>query len=175
MGLGTIISNHLLPVFFVYGLAFFSLGLAASLQHTEGSTFELRDCLWSLAAFGFLHGMSEWADMFSALGAAYWTHSGSRIISITGQYLGLASFVCLLDFGVTAASRTPGPHSFRRVSRTASLALVLVGTGYGISTGLSSDWLLVTNAGTCRAIPHGLPNVAQADTRGHCRGERPRA
>jgi len=98
MNFVTIISNHLLPVFFVYGLAFFSLGLAASIQHAEDSTFRLRDCLWSLAAFGFLHGMSEWADMFKALGDAYWTHLGSRIITITGFYLALASFIFLLDF-----------------------------------------------------------------------------
>ena len=145
----TIISNHLLPVLFVYGLAFFSLGLAASMQHTEDSTFELRDCLWSLAAFGFLHGMSEWADMFSALGETYWTHLGSRIISITGLYLGLVSFVFLLDFGVRAAHPSiRRPVWPRIVSRTVSLVFVLFVTLYGLSTGLSGNWLLNSNLAT---------------------------
>jgi hypothetical protein len=53
MSFVTIISNHLLPVFFVYGLAFFSLGLAASLQHTEDSTFGLRIASGRLPFFGF--------------------------------------------------------------------------------------------------------------------------
>jgi hypothetical protein len=88
----TFVSTHLLPVFFVYGLAFFSLGLAASLQQTEGSTFELRDSVLALAAFGFLHGLSEWADMFAVSGDAYWTHLGSRIISF-GFTLGPVCFV----------------------------------------------------------------------------------
>src|SRR5260370_23666336 len=147
MNFVTIISNHLLPVFFVYGLAFFCLGLAASIQHTEDSAFRLRDCLWFLAAFGFLHGMSEWADMFSALGDAYWTHLGTRIFSITGFSLALASFVFLLDFGVAAAA----PHASKAVriaSRTGSLAFVLLVTVYGFSTDLNSDWLLNTNIAT---------------------------
>jgi hypothetical protein len=146
MSLTTIISSHLLPVFFIYGLAFFSLGLAASMQHTEDSAFELRDCLWSLAAFWFLHGMSEWADMFAALGETYWTHLGSKIISIVNLYLGLSSFAFLLEFGVRAAGprlpKTPWP---RIVSRTGSLAFVLWVTLYGLSTGLSGNWLLTSN------------------------------
>jgi signal transduction histidine kinase/CheY-like chemotaxis protein len=140
------LNTHLLPVFFVYGLAFFSLGLAASLQQTEGSTFELRDSIWALAAFGFLHGMSEWADMFAVAGDAYWTHLGSRIISISGLYLSLASFVFLLDFGVSAVvSQTPGAKLPRIVSRTVSLCFVVLIVFYGLSSGWSTAWLLNAN------------------------------
>jgi HPt (histidine-containing phosphotransfer) domain-containing protein len=146
MSLVTIISNHLLPVFFVYGLAFFSLGLAASLQPTEDSTFGLRDCLWALAVFGFLHGTGEWADMFSALGDAYWTPLGSMIIKIIGFYLALGSFVFLLEFGVSAAvPQISASKAHRIASRTGSLAFVLLITLYGLSTHLSSDWLLNSN------------------------------
>ncbi|MGC2401864.1 MAG: response regulator [Acidobacteriaceae bacterium] len=142
----SIVSEHLLPVFFVYGLAFFSFGLAASMQHAEDSTFELRDYLWLLAGFGFLHGMSEWADMFSALGDVYWTPAAARIIEITGLYLSLASFVFLLDFGAKAAkAQIPGRDWLRIVSRTGSLAFILSVTIYGLSTGLSKNWLLNSN------------------------------
>jgi signal transduction histidine kinase/DNA-binding response OmpR family regulator len=141
-----VISNHLLPVLFVYGLAFFSLGLAASTQHADDSTFRLRDCLWSLAIFGILHGISEWADMFKALGDAYWTHSGSTIITITGFCLSAASFIFLLDFGVSAAApRLFTSNGVRSVSRTGSLAFVLLVTVYGFSTGFNGDWLLNSN------------------------------
>jgi signal transduction histidine kinase/CheY-like chemotaxis protein len=149
MNFVAVISNHLLPVFFVYGLAFFSLGLAASTQQTEGSTFRLRDSLWSLAVFGILHGISEWADMFKALGDAYWTHSGSTIITIAGFYLASASFIFLLDFGVSAAAPRLFPsNGVRIVSRTGSLAFVLLVTVYGFSTGFNGDWLLNSNVAT---------------------------
>src|SRR5450755_3769673 len=148
MGFGTVINNHLLPVFFVYGLAFFSLGLAASLQYTEDSRFELRECLPALAAFGFLHGMSEWADMFSALGESYWTHLGSRILSIGGLYLGLASFAFLLDFGVGVTIPRIRDNNFRIVSRIGSLAFVVLVTWYGFSTHGSGAWLLNSNVVT---------------------------
>jgi signal transduction histidine kinase/CheY-like chemotaxis protein len=143
------ISIRLLPVLFVYGLAFFSLGLAASLQQTEGSTFELRDSIWALAVFGFLHGMSEWADMFAVSGDAYWTHLGSRIISIGGLYLGLASFVFLLEFGVSAVvSQTPESRLPRIVSRIVSVSFFVLTTLYGLSTSWSAEWLLNANIAT---------------------------
>jgi signal transduction histidine kinase/CheY-like chemotaxis protein/HPt (histidine-containing phosphotransfer) domain-containing protein len=146
MGLSTIIGSHLLPVFFIYGLAFFSLGLAAGLQHTEGSTFELRKYLWALTAFGFLHGMSEWADMFSALGAAYWSDLGLRIISLTGFYLGLTSFVFLLEFGVSATTlRTTGRNAFRTWVRIASVIFVVGVTVAGLFTGFNARFLLDSN------------------------------
>jgi signal transduction histidine kinase/CheY-like chemotaxis protein len=141
-----LMTNHLLPVFFVYGLAFFSLGLAASMQHTESSSFELRNYLWSLALFGFLHGMSEWADMFASLGDAYWTHNGTRIIMVVGTYLALSSFLFLLDFGVCAtASQSSTRRAFRTVSLSGSFVFVLLVTFYGVSTGLGNEWLLNSN------------------------------
>ncbi len=146
MNLSATISTHLLPVFFVYGLAFFSLGLAASLQHTEGSSFELGDFLHSLALFGFLHGMSEWADMFAALGDQFWTHLGTRIISVTGFFLGLVSFVFLLDFGISAVTSALAKAKALRVSsRIASLAFVALVIALGISDRMSNEWVLITN------------------------------
>ncbi len=146
MSFVTLINGHMLPVFFIYGLAFFCLGLTASLQHTEDSTFELRHCLWALALFGFLHGMSEWADMFSLFGDAYWTHAGSQVINIAGFYLALSSFVFLLDFGVSAAfSKISGYTAPRNISRLGSAVLVLLITVYGLSNHLNSVWLLNSN------------------------------
>jgi signal transduction histidine kinase/DNA-binding response OmpR family regulator len=139
------ISNHLLPVFFIYGLAFFSLGLAASLQNTEGSTFELRRYLWALTAFGFLHGLSEWADMFSALGEVYWGHLGAQIISITGFYLGLTSFVFLLEFGVSAALSRRASIGIGKLTRIGSLIFVVAISLHGIPSGFSGAWMTHDN------------------------------
>ncbi len=99
----TIASSHLLPVLFVYGLSFFVLGLLVFSQHIAGSSFKLRRFIWLFGAFGLMHGMSEWADMFVSLGDNYWTVRGADIIQVIGFYLALGSFVFLLEFGVRLA------------------------------------------------------------------------
>ncbi|HET7089542.1 MAG TPA: hypothetical protein VFL17_12915, partial [Anaerolineae bacterium] len=54
-------------VFFVYGLAFFCLGLAVALESRRTSDLPLGRQLPWLAAFGFAHSLVEWADMFLLL------------------------------------------------------------------------------------------------------------
>jgi len=55
-------------VFFIYGLAFFSMGLATSLEAGRASDRRLRRALGFLAVFGLLHGLHEWVEMFQTLG-----------------------------------------------------------------------------------------------------------
>jgi signal transduction histidine kinase len=55
-------------VFFFYGLAFFSMGLAILLERERSSDERLRVSLRPLAAFGILHGIHEWLDMFENMG-----------------------------------------------------------------------------------------------------------
>jgi two-component system cell cycle sensor histidine kinase/response regulator CckA len=53
-------------VFFIYGFAFTILGIIifVQLRVTKKSRFKLLDVLWLLACFGFIHGISEFIDMF---------------------------------------------------------------------------------------------------------------
>ncbi len=51
-------SQHMLVVFFIYGLAFFFLGTAILLKQDKRSTLRLRGLLLLLAGFGLLHGVS---------------------------------------------------------------------------------------------------------------------
>lgn len=60
----TFFHENLVYVFFVYGLAFFVLGLAISLENRRIRELRLWASLWFLAAFGFTHSLVEWADMF---------------------------------------------------------------------------------------------------------------
>jgi signal transduction histidine kinase len=55
-------------IFFFYGLAFFSMGLAILLEMGHGSDPRLRHALRPLAAFGLIHGGHEWLEMFEKLG-----------------------------------------------------------------------------------------------------------
>ena len=54
----------MIVVYFIYGLAFFSLGLAAFLESRHASKLPLGQQLPWLAGFGLLHSLVEWSDMF---------------------------------------------------------------------------------------------------------------
>jgi hypothetical protein len=82
--MGRLISDHMLVVYFTYGLAFFLLGISILLQRRLGSVFKLGNSLWLLAAFGLSHGLGEWMDMFLTLGDTYWTPLGtSKLIPVS--------------------------------------------------------------------------------------------
>lgn len=51
-------------VFFVYGLAFFVMGLAILSQPRKESNFEIANIFWLLSMFGLIHGSHEWMEMW---------------------------------------------------------------------------------------------------------------
>ncbi|HRN68959.1 MAG TPA: sensor histidine kinase [Promineifilum sp.] len=61
--------NNLVVIYFFYGLAFFSMGLAIWLTSSRFRTseFRLAGALLFLAGFGIVHGLQEWFDMFRLL------------------------------------------------------------------------------------------------------------
>ncbi|KAA3656963.1 MAG: hypothetical protein DWQ04_29530 [Chloroflexi bacterium] len=58
----------MIAVFLFYGLAFFGLGLAATLYLRQGSDLPLRNQLPWLAAFDFSYAAIGWLDMFLSTG-----------------------------------------------------------------------------------------------------------
>ena len=57
--------NRMLVVYyFLYGLAFFSLGLSVQIETRQPSTVPMSRQLPWLAGFGFVHCVAEWSDMF---------------------------------------------------------------------------------------------------------------
>jgi signal transduction histidine kinase/CheY-like chemotaxis protein/HPt (histidine-containing phosphotransfer) domain-containing protein len=143
--MGRLISDHMLLVFFTYGLAFFLLGIAIVLQPRWGSAFKIGNSLWLLAGFGLLHGLGEWMDMFLTLGDAYWTPPGTDVIKIVSFYFGAASFVCLLQFSLRLILQNRSKHDFlERTALIASLLFLVAVTSYGFSTGFSGQWLLLS-------------------------------
>ena len=69
--LRNLISVNTIIIQFVYGLAFFVLGLAIALQSRHSSHLDLARNLTWLAAFGFVHAFVEWGDLFIPLQAVY--------------------------------------------------------------------------------------------------------
>ncbi len=95
-----LISVNAIVIQFVYGLAFFVLGLAIALQSRHSSQLDLARSLGWLAAFGFVHGFVEWGTLFIPLQAAYL--NPEFITSLQHLHLLLLgiSFACLFEFGV---------------------------------------------------------------------------
>ncbi len=115
-------------IFFLYGLAFFSMGLAITLEVGRGPEARLRHALRPLAGFGLLHGLHEWIEMFEGLEL------------LPGQEFALQAWVGLrvailalsfLSLGAFGASLLSPNDAVRRVSMLLPLAQATV-WGFGL-------------------------------------------
>ncbi len=94
-------------IWFIYGLAFFSLGLVIIIYPKKGSVFKLAKYIWLIAGFGILHGINEWLDMFINLKEPF-PPDVLKVIRI-GTLAG--SFLFLLRFGTKAISERKNNYS----------------------------------------------------------------
>lgn len=90
-------------IFFIYGLSFFSMGMALALESGRSPILVEKRVLLPLALFGLLHGMHEWLEIFLLQGIwvglplPQWL-SGLRVILLT------LSFIPLVVFGISQLS-----------------------------------------------------------------------
>jgi signal transduction histidine kinase len=175
--------RNIIVVFFFYGLAFFTMGLALMLASQRASRFRFAQAIRPLAAFGILHGVHEWIEMFQ------------KIATLTGGYtptipqevvrlgiLGL-SFMMLLAFGILLLS--PEPSGRWRVvlpvsgmaglwalsllvvttalkpppEQIVALADVLARYSLGVPGAFLGTWALMTQQRTFRE--HGMPQFGR--------------
>ena len=88
-------------ILFIYGLTFFVLGLAIAFQSRHYSRLDLARSLSWLAAFGLMHGLYAWGELFSPVQEAYLSRVGIEILHTIHLVLLSLSFACLFEFGVT--------------------------------------------------------------------------
>jgi signal transduction histidine kinase len=92
--------RHIVAVFFSYGLAFFAMGLALALASRRASEFRFARAIRPLAAFGILHGLHEWIEMYqkiATLTSGYVPTTSQEILRLAVL---VASFLSLSAFGV---------------------------------------------------------------------------
>lgn len=82
-------------VFFLYGLAFFVLGITIFVYPKKDSDFKLAKRLWMLGVFGVLHGINEWVDMFILDTPGHQTY----LLEIVRFFLLPVSFLFLVIYG----------------------------------------------------------------------------
>jgi PAS domain S-box-containing protein len=80
-------------IFFVYGLAFISMGIAVLAQPKITSEFEIANIFWLLAAFGIIHGLNEFLDMWAIIKGRH------PVFDTVRFFVFITSYIALFEFG----------------------------------------------------------------------------
>jgi signal transduction histidine kinase len=128
--------RNLVIIYFFYGLAFFSMGLAIWLASSRFRTseFRLAGALLFLAGFGVVHGLQEWFDMFQLLDERGGTNIPGWLLLHEVHLIHLViSFLLLVFFGIKLlfANRRASDNGdrFALVGAGAFLVLWMVSAG----------------------------------------------
>lgn len=92
------IANRII-ILFVYGQVFFILGLAILWQSRQHSRLDLARSLSWLGAFGLIHGLHEWGEIFIPVQATYLSQAWIDTLLLVQVCLLAFSFACLFQFG----------------------------------------------------------------------------
>jgi signal transduction histidine kinase len=89
----------IIPVYFLYGLAFYSMGFALLVESGRASELGFARSMRLLSGFGLLHGIHEWLDMFE--NAMRVVQEGSFALWLQWFRVAIlaASFLALMTFG----------------------------------------------------------------------------
>jgi signal transduction histidine kinase len=88
------LTKNLDIVFFLYGLVFFTMGIAVFVHPRRGSIFKISDIIWLLALFGLTHGLNEWLDMFDLI-----KPNDSHLYDLIQLSVLTLSYVFFFEFG----------------------------------------------------------------------------
>jgi signal transduction histidine kinase len=141
---GFLLAN-MVPIYFVYGLAFFSMGLAVMMESRRPSELPIARCMGLLAGFGLLHGIHEWVDMAQILAGTQspWVYStGFELFRIALLAL---SFLLLLSYGarlLMPSLRWPGGAAGLAMGAGALWLVAWLGLGWLLSPS-DREWLVL--------------------------------
>ncbi|MGC8837045.1 MAG: ATP-binding protein [Anaerolineae bacterium] len=121
-------------LYFVYGQVFFVTGLIIALQTDRRSELALARTLPWLAAFGLIHGLTEWGYIFVPLQGLYLPSPVFRATQVLHMFILGLSFACLLEFGLVL-------FFSRRWGWVGALAFALW-LAFGPAVGLAAGWPL---------------------------------
>jgi hypothetical protein len=92
--------QNMIAVYFFYGLAFFTLGLALALATRQTSRLRFARALPCMAAFGLLHGFYEWYEMGQRIALETQGRTPGVLEESFRLVLLVLSFVMLMCFAV---------------------------------------------------------------------------
>jgi len=88
---------YIVPIYFIYGLAFFSMALLVAVEGGRASDVRLRRALPPLAGFGLVHAAHEWMEMYVLMGhpisdLEVSVMSALQLASLAFSFMSLAAF-----------------------------------------------------------------------------------
>lgn len=101
-------------IYFIYGLSFFSFGLAVLLYPKMSTLIKLGKHFWLIGVFGIIHGMHEWIDMFILI-----VQAKPPLVEMINFVLLPLSYLFLLYYGLISIAEQ------KKISYT-SVKLVMV-------------------------------------------------
>ena len=119
----TDIRAGMILVWFVYGLAFFVLGLAILVYPKKSSVFKLAKDINLIAFFGIIHGINEWLDMFIELEGPI----SPEILKVLRLATLGGSFIFLVRFGTKVIA-----DRYEKLRPLEALPVVLLGSWLAI-------------------------------------------
>jgi signal transduction histidine kinase len=95
-----IFARNIIIVFFFYGLAFFSMGLAILLEISHNSELDYAQSLKALGLFGIIHGAHEWFEMVLIIHSQLVGEIKWEWVNYLRLFLLTISFLFLIAFGL---------------------------------------------------------------------------
>lgn len=119
--------DFIVPVFLVYGLAFYTMGFALALQsgYPLGNRAVERGVV-ALAAFALMHGLHEWVEMFLLIVTRVYGYTAPLAVGIGRVAVLVASFTLLSVAGCCLLCRREGGRA-RSIMVTVLLVIFLAG------------------------------------------------
>ena len=147
-------------VFFIYGLAFFSMGLLIALEIRRSPLLAEGRVLIPLAVFGFVHATHEWLEMAILIGQ-WFQEPAPGFVEWLRVGLLVVSFASLIAFGVMVLVSQDNTHAGLYAGIGAglfSLYLLLVLVAIGFDWGKSGGVLVYADvfARYALAVPGAL-------------------
>src|SRR3990172_4840658 len=143
-------------VFFIYGLAFFTMGIALVLETSRAPRLAERGVLRPLALFGLLHGVHEWVEIYLLQGE--WLGQPFPVAVSWFRVAWLVfSFLPLVVFG-TLLLASKDQHK-RLLTIIPIGLLALYGVSLAINAGISSGSMIARADALARyilAVPAGI-------------------
>ncbi len=139
---------YIVTIYFLYGLAFFSMGLLVAIEGGRAPDSRLKKALRPLAGFGLIHGAHEWLEMFQFIDRSLGVVE-TQFVAIGRMAILAISFISLAAFG-----------SYLLATTEKSQRYILL-----IPLGLEAIWTFGLLILRSRFLPGDMWNIADVWTR----------
>ena len=154
------LNSRICHIYLVYGLGFFTLGLAVALETGRITPSRFSRSMRYLAAFGLIHGFHEWIEMFEITGIRFFGFVPPPWWGVGRLAMLALSFAALVAFGVYMVYASP-THPSTGIWGTMGMLTLYAAGALALGVHWQGDeWLQAADAWTRYAL--GVPGALLA-------------